>query len=157
MNRKPDIQYVGQFYVPGSEARVLELKPKKVRKKTELPEVSPNETITVSIDLVAVFGLVVAVAMLLMLAVGVRQYEDACRLHEEMTNQVIALQNKNIALEQEYLAKIDMNEVREQAIALGMVPKEQAEVMKIKPVVVQPEPEMTFLEELRWYFAGWFE
>ena len=50
-----------------------------------------------------------------------------------------------------------MNEVREQAIALGMVPKEQAEVMKIKPVVVQPEPEMTFLEELRWYFAGWFE
>lgn len=157
MNQKPDIQYVGQFYVPGSEARVLELKPKKVRKKTELPEVSPNETITVSIDLVAVFGLVVAVAMLLMLAVGVRQYEDACRLHEEMTNQVIALQNRNIALEQEYLAKIDMNEVREQAIALGMVPKEQAEVMEIKPVVVQPEPEMTFLEELRWYFAGWFE
>ena len=90
MNQKPDIQYVGQFYVPGSEARVLELKPKKVRKKTELPEVSPNETITVSIDLVAVFGLVVAVAMLLMLAVGVRQYEDACRLHEEKTKQVIA-------------------------------------------------------------------
>ena len=27
MIRKPDIQYIGQFYVPGSEAQVVEPKP----------------------------------------------------------------------------------------------------------------------------------
>ena len=37
MVRKPDIQYVTQFYSYGSEAKVLELKPKTQKKKFTLP------------------------------------------------------------------------------------------------------------------------
>lgn len=155
MNRKPDIQYIGQFYVYGSEARAVELEPKKDR-KTALPVVRPSEIITVKVDVVAVCGLIVAVAMLLVLAVGVRQYQDACRMQEAMTAYVIELQNENVELQQAYMAQIDLNEVREQAAALGMVPKSEAETIVIHPVIHTPEPEMTFLEDLRWYFAGWF-
>ena len=32
MTRKPEIQYIGQFYVHGSEARALELQEKKKQK-----------------------------------------------------------------------------------------------------------------------------
>ena len=41
MERKPDIQYIDKFYVHGSEARVLELKPQKKKAKTVLPEAAP--------------------------------------------------------------------------------------------------------------------
>ena len=40
--RKPDIQYVTQFYVYGSEARVLELKPERRKSRTILPKAAPN-------------------------------------------------------------------------------------------------------------------
>ena len=37
MNQKPKIQYVGQFYVHGSEARQLQLQEQKRQAKTKLP------------------------------------------------------------------------------------------------------------------------
>ena len=37
MNQKPKIQYVGQFYVHGSEARALQLQEEKRQAKTKLP------------------------------------------------------------------------------------------------------------------------
>ena len=37
MSQKPKIQYVGQFYIHGSEARQLELQEKKKRAKSKLP------------------------------------------------------------------------------------------------------------------------
>ena len=37
MNQKPKIQYVGQFYVHGSEARALQLQQEKRQAKTKLP------------------------------------------------------------------------------------------------------------------------
>ena len=37
MNQKPKIQYIGQFYVHGSEARALELQEQKKQAKTRLP------------------------------------------------------------------------------------------------------------------------
>lgn len=155
MNRKPDIQYIGQFYVYGSEAAAVETEPKKKR-KSGLPAARPTEMITVRVDLVAVCGLVVAVAMLMVLAFAVRQYQDACRANETMTDYVIALQNENVALEQEYLSQIDLTEVRDQAVALGMIPRDQAQVIVIHPEVPQREPGMSFWEELVWYFKGWF-
>ena len=41
MVQKPKIQYVGQFYVHGSEARKLELQQEKKKAKTSLPAVRP--------------------------------------------------------------------------------------------------------------------
>ena len=37
MSQKPKIQYVGQFYIHGSEARQLELQEKKKQAKSKLP------------------------------------------------------------------------------------------------------------------------
>ena len=50
MVKKPDIQYIDSFYVHGSEARVLELKPKRRLIKTVLPLAAPDKTIKLGID-----------------------------------------------------------------------------------------------------------
>ena len=75
MARKPDIQYVQQFYVHGSEAKVLELKPRRRVIKTILPKVAPDKRIRIGVDPLALGGIVVAIAMLIMMVVGCGQYE----------------------------------------------------------------------------------
>ena len=37
MSQKPKIQYVGQFYIHGSEARQLELQEKRKQARSKLP------------------------------------------------------------------------------------------------------------------------
>ena len=49
MAAKAEIQYVSQFYVYGSEAKVLELKPKR-KIKTILPLSAPDKTIKIPVD-----------------------------------------------------------------------------------------------------------
>ena len=44
MVKKPEIQYIDKFYVYGSEAKVLELKPKR-KIRTILPLSAPDKTI----------------------------------------------------------------------------------------------------------------
>ena len=42
MTEKPKIQYIGQFYVPGSEAQVLA--PKKKKKSSKKNQAAPPES-----------------------------------------------------------------------------------------------------------------
>ena len=60
MSQKPKIQYVGQFYIHGSEARQLELQEKKKRAKSKLPLERLRKVEVVYLDPVAIFGIVTA-------------------------------------------------------------------------------------------------
>ena len=76
MIHKPEIQYIGQFYVYGSEARQLEHK-KQRKPKTKLPMARVRKVEKISVDPVALGGIVVAVALLVVMAVGALQlYRD---------------------------------------------------------------------------------
>jgi hypothetical protein len=77
MVRKPDIQYVQEFYVHGSEARVIELKPRRRVIRTILPKVAPDKSIRIGVDPVALCGIVVAAVMLILMLVGTVQYVNA--------------------------------------------------------------------------------
>ena len=99
MVKKPDIQYIDTFYVHGSEARILELKPKKRIIKTVLPLSAPDTTIKIAIDRVALCGIVVALALLVMLAVESVKYVQVCREYQAMTDYVVSVQN--VSLQQE--------------------------------------------------------
>lgn len=156
MVQKPDIQYVQQFYVYGSEAKVLELKPQKKNNRTFLPKTAPDEKIKISIDPFALCGIVVAVAMLVLLVVGSIQYLRVCQEYQQMMDYVVTLQNENIIKEDQYLSKIDLADIEEKALALGMIPKDQATVIYISNEMPQPEPEMTIWQEIKWYFNELF-
>lgn len=156
MARKPDIQYVQQFYVHGSEAKVLELKPRRRVIKTILPKVAPDKRIRIGVDPLALGGIVVAIAMLIMMVVGCGQYVDAYQEHQAMMNQVIRLQNEYVRSEQEYKQMYDLEDIQQKALSLGMIPVEEAEVVYINTVVPAREAEPTVWENIDWFLRGLF-
>ena len=156
MVQKPDIQYVTQFYSYGSEAKVLELKPKKQNKKTALPKAQPQQKIRIMIDPVALAGIVLAVVLVVLMAVSVQSYLGICADYEVMTNHVIELQNVNVQRQQEYASMYDPADIYEKAIALGMIPMEAAEVITITPMIPEAEPETPWWENITWFMEGLF-
>ena len=156
MVRKPDTQYVHNFYVHGSEARVLELKPRRKIIKTILPKVAPDKTIRIGVDPIALGGTLVAVALLVMMVVGCFQFVDAYRNHQDAMNQVITLQNDNVIKRQVYENGYDLEDIHQKALALGMIPVEEAEVMYYSVQVPVREAEPTMWENITWFVNGLF-
>ena len=156
MAKKPDIQYIDQFYVHGSEARILELKPKNRFAKTLLPLSAPDNTIKIAVDPVAMSSIVVAAALLVLLVVGTVQYVQVCQKYQAMMDYVVTVQNTNVALQESYRSQIDLADVEERALAMGMIPAAEAETITIHATIPVQEPEMTRWEEFVWLLEGLF-
>ena len=156
MSQKPKIQYVGQFYIHGSEARQLELQEKKKRAKSKLPLERLRKVEVVYLDPVAIFGIVTALVMLTVMILGVLQIRDDWEEYRVMSNYVSRLNSENAQLQADYRSQYDLEDIRVKAQALGMVPKSQLEVRTVYVTIPQPEPEMTWLEEIQWFLSGLF-
>jgi len=155
MVKKPEIQYIDKFYVYGSEAKVLELKPKR-RVRTILPLSAPDKTIKIPVDPVAIGGIVVAIALLVTLVLGCVQYVQVYRQYRTMMDHVVTEQNLNVELREDYRSQIDLVEIRDKALALGMIPAEEATVMPVRVTVPEPEAEPTIIDEMIWFLKGLF-
>ena len=125
MTEKPKIQYIGQFYVPGSEAQVLAPKKKKKKAKTKLPIAKQEQVKAIYIDPVALLGITVAVVMLAVMVVGALQLRSDWAQYEQMSNYVSQLNRDNAELERTYRDGYDLEDIRDKALALGMVPVEE--------------------------------
>ena len=156
MNQKPKIQYVGQFYIHGSEARQLELQEKKKHAKSKLPLERLRKVEVIYLDPVAIFGIVTALVLLAVMTVGVLQIRDDWKDYQTMSNYVSRLNSENAELKADYRSQYDLEDIRVEAEALGMVPKSQLEVRTVYVTIPQPEPEMTWLEEIQWFLSGLF-
>lgn len=154
MSQKPKIQYVGQFYIHGSEARQLELQEKKKQAKSKLPLERLRKIEVVYLDPVAIFGIVTALVMLTVMILGVLQLRDDWKEYRVMSNYVSRLNSENAELQADYRSQYDLEDIRVKAQALGMVPKSELEVRTVYVTIPQPEPEMTWLDELQWFLSG---
>ena len=83
MAYKPEIQYVGQFYVHGSEAK--QVAPKR-RPQFQLPKPKPEKIEKIYVDPVAFVGIVVAVVMLVAMVIGACQIHSSWQEYEEMSH-----------------------------------------------------------------------
>ena len=156
MNQKAKIQYVGQFYIHGSEARQLELQEKKKHAKSKLPLERLRKVEVIYLDPVAFFGIVTALVLLAVMTVGVLQIRDDWKDYQTMSNYVSRLNSENAELKADYRSQYDLEDIRVKAEALGMVPKSQLEVRTVYVTIPQPEPERTWLEEIQWFLSGLF-
>ena len=158
MAKKPDIQYITQFYVPGSEAQVIEFKParKQRQAKTVLPKAVPEKKIVLKVDRAAICGIAVAAVMMIMMVVGVFQYLGVCAEHREMTDRVIVLQNENVRLRETFKSGYNLEDIAVMAEAMGMVPAQELQTISIKVEVPTPEPEPTWWENVCWFCKGLF-
>ncbi|MCI7019525.1 MAG: hypothetical protein MR913_06915 [Clostridiales bacterium] len=156
MNQKPKIQYVGQFYIHGSEARQLELQEKKKRAKSKLPMERLHKAEVIYLDPVAIFGITVALIMLAVMIVGAVRIHADWQEYRVMSDYVSRLNSENAQLQADYRSQYDLEDIRVKAAALGMVPKSELEKRTVYVTVPQPEPEMTWLEEIQWFLNGLF-
>lgn len=156
MNQKPKIQYVGQFYVHGSEARQLELQERKKHARSKLPMERLRKVEVVYLDPVAIFGITVALVMLAVMVLGAVQIRNDWKDYQTMSGYVSRLNNENAKLKEEYRSHYDLEDVRVKAEALGMIPRNELEVKTVYVTIPERSPEMTWLEEVQWFVNGLF-
>ena len=154
MVRKPDIQYVDKFYVHGSEARVLELKPNKKKAKTVLPEAAPVKEKVVRIDLLSLSAIAVAATMIVLMVVGCFQLKAAFDRSVAMSHYVISLQNENLDLNKDYYNGFDPADIEQKALALGLIPMENAKTMTMTVTIPEEVPAPTMWENFTWFMKG---
>lgn len=147
MARQPEIQYI-RPYTYGSAAQKLELKPQRRQARTKLPRVRREKPLVIRLDVVALCGIVVAAVMLVMLLSGIGTLQAAQQETERMAAYVSGLRNENAELKNIYQSGYDLETVEKTALALGMVPKEQAEQISIQ--MEEPEVEIQFYEPTFW-------
>ena len=156
MNQKPKIQYVGQFYVHGSEARALQLQEEKRQAKTKLPLARIQKIEKVYIDPVALAGIAVAVVMLVTMVLGAIQIKRDWDQYERVSSYVSELKRENARLSHAYHLSYDLEDIKTKALAMGMVPKSELQTMAVNVTVPEPEVELTRMEEVRLFLEGLF-
>ena len=156
MNQKPKIQYVGQFYVHGSEARKLQLQEEKRQAKTKLPLAQVRKIEKVYVDPVALVGIVVAVVMLVTMVLGAVQIKRDWDQYERVSAYVSELKKENARKNHAYRLSYDLEDIKSKALAMGMVPKSELETMTISVTVPEPERELTRSEEIQFFLEGLF-
>ena len=142
MARKSDIQYV-QFYTDGSAARQLEIKPRQPKKKLQQPRPRRQKKIVLYVDFIAVAGMLVAGIMLLMMLTGMSSLN---RLNKEVTRlegYLTELESENLELHQTYREGYDIDQIREQALEMGMIPASRATTVTIQVGEDTPSAETT--------------
>lgn len=156
MVQKPKIQYIGQFYVHGSEARKLELQQEKKQAKTKLPLARLQKIEKIYVDPVALIGIAVAVVMLVVMVVGAMQIWDDWAEYEQMSRYVSHLNKQNAELTQSYHEACSQADISTKANALGLIPKSEAQSMTVTVTLPEPEPEISRLDEIKAFLEGLF-
>ena len=156
MNQKPKIQYVGQFYVHGSEARQLQLQEQKRQTKIKLPRARVQTIEKIYVDPVALVGIAVAVIMLVTMVLGAVQLKRDWDQYERVSAYVSELKRENARMSHAYHASYDLEDIKAKALAMGMVPKSELETMTVSITVPQQEVELTRMEEIKLFLEGLF-
>lgn len=156
MIQKPKIQYVGQFYVYGSEARVPERKKEQRRSKTKLPEVRVQQVRKIAVEPVALVGIVLAAVLLVVMVMGALGLYEDWQDYAQMRTYVSQLKQENAQLEQTFRESYDLEQVKIRAEAMGLIPMEEASTMPITVQIPEPEPEPSLWDDIVWFCKGLF-
>ena len=156
MNQKPKIQYVGQFYVHGSEARQLQLQEEKRQAKTKLPLVKIQAIEKIYVDPVALAGIAVAVMMLVTMVLGAVQLKRDWDQYEQVSAYVSELKKENARKSHLYRSSYDLEDIKTKALSMGMIPKSELQTVAVTVTVPVPEEEPTRMEEMKLFLEGLF-
>ena len=156
MNQKPEIQYVGQFYVHGSEARKLQLQEQKRQAKTKLPLAKIKAIEKIYVDPVALAGIAVAVLMLVTMVLGAIQLKRDWDQYEQAAAYVSELKKENARMSHLYRSSYELEDIKTKAVSMGLVPKSELQTMAVTITIPEPEAEPTRMEEIKLFLEGLF-
>ena len=156
MARKAEVRYIN-FYSVGSSAYKVDTMPIPQKKQTmPLPKQRKRKKILLRVDPVAVAGVVLACIMLIMMVVGLCQLGTAKRQATQMQSYVMQLKERNRALEMEYRAGYNPEQIHQYAAQMGMVPVEQVQHIQITVPVSGPAEAPTVWENVYTFLVGLF-
>ncbi len=152
MAHRTDIKYI-HMYTQGSAARKIE--PVAPWKTMNLPRIKKQKRVVLHVDPVAILGIVVAAVMLIAMFVGVAQLRSVQQEASVMEQYVDTLKNDNNVLEDAYNS-IDLQQIEQMALALGMVPAEQVQNISIRVEVPERTQTPSFFDQIRTFLTGLF-
>lgn len=124
MARGNEIRYI-QFYTDGSAARQLEPKVQP-KKKLQQPRRKHQKKIVLHVDLLAATGILVACVMLIMMLSGMMTLNKINGEIDRLESYLTELESENLQLHQTYRAGFDLDQIREAALEMGMIPAARA-------------------------------
>ena len=146
---QPEVRYINQ-YVSGTMAYQPERKPSRKYTAT-LPKPRKKKQEMILVDPVAVVGIAVAVVLMVALLVGAVQLYGTLQETVNLRNYVALLQEENAQLRNTYAAGYDLEEIRDIAQTMGMIPKASAPHLQIQ-VTVPEAPVQPSAWESFWQF-----
>lgn len=154
MAKQPDVRYINH-YVSGSLAYQPE---KKTRRKAavQLPKIKKQQKLMIPVDPVAVGGIVIAFALMIAMIVSLVNWNQARNEAAVLNKYVASLQEENAALQDTYSSGYDLEEIRQIALNMGLVPQEQVEHIQMQVVVPEPEEEPTGWAAVWAFILGMF-
>lgn len=158
MDRKMKVEYI-RYYSPGSEAHVLA--PERRRAPKKKPAAAPKaqvKPLVISVDPLAALAIVVAVAMLVLMGVGMLRLSDARRERAEMEDHIQNLEAQNQELTQTLESGYNLDDLEKAALALGMVPMEDAPRIQVEmdPAPVEPVSQPSLLDRIFGFLKSLF-
>ena len=156
MAKPHEIQYINA-YVSGSAAyRMDTQRQKKTASLPKAPRRAKAKVLPIYVDRAAVFGILMAVIMLVFMVAGYVQLLNAKQEAQTMQNYVEQLRQENTVLKDTYASSFDREEAFQIAQTMGMVPVEQVHTVKIDVSVPQLQEEPTAWQALCTFLAGLF-
>lgn len=155
MALRADVRYV-QYGVDGTAARKIRKQPTPEVAKPQYKHRKVEKRV-IAVDPVALAGIVLSVVVLIALLVGLVEYRQSVQMRNEMHAYVLELEQENAALEQSYRDGYDLEQIRDIAIAAGMVPAENVERVSVYVDEAQQEsPRVSFWDSIATFLAGIF-
>ena len=154
MAMQPEVRYINA-YVSGTAAYQPEKKPQK-KQSVRLPKARKQQKLVIPVDMVAVGGILAAVVLSVLLLVGLTQMNQAQQEAKAMKDYTIALQTENQKLQDTYSSGYNLEEIREIALKMGMVPVEDVPHMQIQLTAPQQVQQPTAWESFWAFMVGLF-
>ena len=154
MAMQPEIRYINA-YVSGTAAPQPEKRPQK-KTATQLPKIKRQPKYLVPVDVVAMGGILAAVVLAVMLVVGLVQMNQAQEQANMYREYAMTLQEQNAQLQDTYLSSYDLDEIRDIALAMGMVPAEEVPHLQMQVTEPQVEQQPTAWESFWAFLVGMF-
>ena len=154
MAMQPEVRYINA-YVSGTAVPQQSKMPQKTS-SVQLPKAQKRQRYILQVDMVAVVGILAALVFSVMLIVSLVQMNQARQEALVMKNYALSLQQTNTQLQNTYHSSYNLDEVRDIALAMGMVPVEQVPHLQMQVTEPQTVPQQTAWESFWTFFLGMF-
>ena len=155
MADRVQIQYVKYYTQDNTAKRVAPAIPLHTG---AIPQIKKRKLHRIYIDPVATLGIVVAVSMMIMMIVGITQLRNENDRLGVMEQQVEMLRQQNADLQAQYDSEVNLDAVKEIALALGMVPGREVAHSTLEVDLPQEEAptEATVWSQIGTFLTGLF-